>query len=101
MKIENDSLREQLGDMELQIEQAKIRQVDQTAAEFLAFHDESLARLRLESSRQLEAQVVDYRCVKKLVHVHHFILLLFLNLFLPIHVHRALGPVWTLNTYIH
>lgn len=47
--------------MELQLDQAKIRQVDHSAAEFLAFHDESLARLRQESSRQLEAQVVDYR----------------------------------------
>ncbi|XP_026276703.1 trichohyalin isoform X1 [Frankliniella occidentalis] len=61
MKSENDSLREELADMELELEQAKVRQVDQTAAEFLAFHDESLARLRQDSSRQLEAQVVDYR----------------------------------------
>ncbi|KAK3908267.1 Centrosomal protein of 152 kDa [Frankliniella fusca] len=61
LRSENKSLREQLADMELELEQAKVRQVDQSAAEFLAFHDESLARLRQESSRQLEAQVVDYR----------------------------------------
>lgn len=61
LKSENVNLQEQLADMELQLDQAKVKQVDQSAAEFLAFHDESLARLRQESSRQLEAQVVDYR----------------------------------------
>lgn len=61
MKSDYSKVRQQLAEMELQLDQAKIRQVDQSASEFLAYHDESLARLRQESSRQLEAQVVDYR----------------------------------------
>ncbi|XP_034248279.1 interaptin-like [Thrips palmi] len=61
IKSDYDKVRQQLAEMELQLDQAKIRQVDHSAAEFLHFHDESLARLRQESSRQLEAQVVDYR----------------------------------------